>query len=64
MTAIRSTNRSMGLVLVDPFFFASGDPLAYEAAFPTCDPLLAYKNADGAVNGGDIDAFFEALSGG
>ena len=32
--------------------------------FPNCDILNGDINGDGAVNGGDIDPFFECLGGG
>jgi hypothetical protein len=39
---------------------ALGDRAAYALAFPDCDIM----NGDGAVNGADIDPFFECLGGG
>ena len=49
---------------IDPFFFAWGDPIAYEAAFPNCNARLGDMNLDGSFNGGDIDPFFACLGGG
>ena len=49
---------------IDPFFLALGRPMAYQSAFPNCDPLLGDMNGDGALNGADIDPFFAALGGG
>ena len=48
---------------IDPFFLALGDPKAYAAQFPNCDPLLGDMNADGLFNGADIDPFFACLGG-
>jgi hypothetical protein len=49
----------------EPFFLALGDPVAYTQAFPDCDMIcVADINKDGAVNGADIDRFFEALGAG
>lgn len=36
---------------------------AYVAQFPNCNPLLGDMNADGRLNGGDIDPFFACLGG-
>ena len=49
---------------IDLFFLALGDPAAYDAMLPNCDPLLGDMNGDGALNGADIDPFFAALGGG
>ncbi|MCH8807456.1 MAG: hypothetical protein IH986_15415 [Planctomycetes bacterium] len=49
---------------IDPFFLALGDPAAYAAQFPNCDPLLGDMNRDGRLDGGDIDPFFACLGGG
>ena len=47
---------------IDAFFFALGDPTAWELQFPGCDRLcLVDINHDGRVDGGDIDPFFAAL---
>ena len=43
---------------------ALGDPAGYQAAFPNCDGPLGDLNADGTLNGADIDVFFECLGGG
>ena len=48
---------------IDPFFLALGDPAAYAAQFPNCDPMNGDINGDGALNGGDIDPFFQCLGG-
>ncbi|GAG35128.1 unnamed protein product, partial [marine sediment metagenome] len=42
---------------IDSFVLAVTDPVAYEAAYPDCDLLLADCNGDGAVDFFDIDAF-------
>ena len=49
---------------IDPFFLALGDPLAYLAAFPSCDIGNADVNGDRRVNGADIDVFFACLAAG
>ncbi len=49
---------------IDPFFLALGDPSAYAAQFPGRDIMNGDINADGSVNGADIDRFFECLGGG
>jgi hypothetical protein len=37
------------------------DPAGYRSAFPTCDPLLADVNEDGAVDAFDIEPFIALL---
>ena len=49
---------------IDPFFLALGDPAAYLAQFPNCNPLNGDMNRDGRLDGGDIDPFFQCLGGG
>ena len=48
---------------IDPFFLALGDPGAYAARFPNCDPQNGDINGDGRLDGGDIDPFFQCLGG-
>ena len=48
---------------IDPFVLAISDPVAYAAAWPDCDVMLADCNGDGEVNAFDIDAFVELLIG-
>ena len=47
-----------------PFFVALQDPTQYAAEHPDCDMLNGDLNGDGAVDGGDIQAFFDLLSAG
>jgi hypothetical protein len=52
---------------IDPFVLAltsAPDFEAYQAAFPSCEGLLADVNGDGMVNGYDIDPFVQLLTGG
>jgi hypothetical protein len=48
---------------INPFVLALSDPVAYEAAFPTCYLWNADCNTDGQVDFGDINAFVALLSG-
>lgn len=48
---------------IDSFLLALGDPIRYQAVFPTCEILLADMNGDGRANGADIDPFFLCLGG-
>jgi hypothetical protein len=48
---------------IDAFVLALTDPVAYEQAYPGCEPLLADCNGDGSVDGLDIDAFVNLLTG-
>ncbi len=47
---------------IDAFVLALNDQLAYAAAYPDCDYLLADCNGDGQVNNGDIDPFVALLA--
>ena len=47
---------------IDPFVVALGDPEAYAAAYPDCDPATADVNVDHAVNAFDIDPFVVLLT--
>ncbi len=48
---------------IDAFVLAVTDPVAYEAAYPDCDIMLADCNGDGDVDFFDIDAFVELVVG-
>ncbi len=48
---------------IDPFVLAVTDPVAYQAAYPSCDINHADCNQDGDINNGDIDAFLDLLAG-
>lgn len=48
---------------IDSFLLALGDPIRYQAVFPTCEILLADMNGDGRADGGDIDLFLRCLGG-
>lgn len=48
---------------IDPFLLAVQDPAAYAAAYPDCDRGRADTNQDGAIDGFDIDAFVDMLTG-
>jgi hypothetical protein len=48
---------------INAFVLALSDPVAYAAAFPSCDRLKADCNGDGLVNFDDINAFVAVLSG-
>lgn len=53
-----------GLVDVNdiaPFALALVDPVAYQAAYPDCQPALADLNASGAADGQDIPVFVGLL---
>jgi hypothetical protein len=49
---------------IDAFFLAPGDRAAYATTFPDCDLNFADMNGDRAVNGADIDPFFDCLGNG
>ena len=49
---------------IEPFFFASSDPVGSQAAFPGCNLTNADINGDASVDGADIEPFFECLSSG
>ncbi len=48
---------------IDPFFFALGDPAAYQFVFPDCNFLNGDRNCDRTLNGADIDPFLDCLAG-
>ncbi len=48
---------------IDPFLLALFDPPGYDAAFPTCNRLLADVNNDTVVDFFDIDGFLAILFG-
>ena len=48
---------------INPFVLALTDPVAYQAAFPTCPLLNADANGDGVVDFGDINPFVALLGG-
>ena len=48
---------------IDAFVLAITDPVAYGAAYPDCDIMLADCNGDGEVNFFDIDAFVALITG-
>jgi hypothetical protein len=49
---------------IDAFVLALSDPVAYAAAYPTCDLYLADANNDSNVDAFDIDPFVDLLTGG
>ena len=46
---------------IGPFVLALTDPVGYATAYPFCNILLADMNADGLVDGADIEAFVNGL---
>ena len=60
----RPSGDLFGYVSLAYIVFALVEPAAYAIAFPNYDALLGAMNADGRLDGGDIDPFFDCLGGG